>query len=105
MVARVTLAEIDCVRISLAAAVERFEQLVVPSLREQQGYEGLVVLTTPEGKALVMSLWESEEAADAALASGFYAEQVERFLTFFRVPPGRETYRVALAELAQGAVG
>jgi heme-degrading monooxygenase HmoA len=98
MVARVTLAEIDPVRTSVSSAVERFNRLVAPALREQEGYCGLFVLTTEEGKALVMSLWSSEDAADAALASGFYAAQVEQFVTFFRTPPGRETYEVALAE-------
>jgi heme-degrading monooxygenase HmoA len=98
MVARVTLAEIDTVRMNVEQAVERFRAVVLPALHEQDGYEGLYVLATPEGKALVMSLWVSEAAADAALASGFYQEQVEQFATLFLAPPGREQYEVALAE-------
>jgi len=104
MVARVTLAEIDPVRTSVAAALARFNELVVPALRQQEGYEGLFVLTTPDGKALVMSLWSGESAADTALASGFYTAQVERFMTLFRTPPGRDTYEVALAEIPPGAL-
>jgi heme-degrading monooxygenase HmoA len=98
MVARVTLAEIDTLRESLSEAVGRFAELVLPALHEQAGYEGAYVLTTPDGKALVITFWASEEQADAGLASGFYAEQVARFVTLFRSPPGRETYSVALAE-------
>lgn len=98
MTARVTMAEIDTIRMSLEAAIERFEQLVLPSLREQDGYDGAYVLVTPDGKALVLTFWESDEAAQAGIASGFHAEQVAKFATVFRSPPGRETYEVAVAD-------
>jgi hypothetical protein len=57
MVARVTLAEIDTMRMALDDAVRRFEGSVLPRLREQDGYEGGYVLATPEGRALVMTFW------------------------------------------------
>lgn len=98
MVARVTLAEIDTVRIGLDEAVERFKAGIVPPLHRQPGYRGLYALATPEGQALVMTLWESEEAADAGLASGFYAGQVAQFVTFYRSPPGRATYDVVVED-------
>jgi heme-degrading monooxygenase HmoA len=100
MIARVTLAEIDVVRTSLDDAVELFRESVVPALREQDGYEGVYVLVSPEGKALVLTFWESEEAAEAGLAGGrsFYAEQVAKFVTIYRSPPGREHYDVVLAD-------
>ena len=50
MIARTTLAEIDTLRIGIDAAVERFRELVVPALEEQEGFEGFYLLTTPEGK-------------------------------------------------------
>jgi len=98
MVARITLAEIDTVRIGMNDAVERFRDLVVPALGEEEGFEGFYLLTTPEGKGLVLTFWASEEAAEASLASGYYAKQLEKFVTFFRSPPGREHYEVALAD-------
>ena len=30
--------------------------------------------------------------------SGYYAEQVRKFVTLFRSPPGRETYDVGIAD-------
>jgi heme-degrading monooxygenase HmoA len=98
MVARVTLAEIDAVRMSVARAVEFFEESVMPDLRNEPGYEGCYVLTTPEGKALVMSFWTDDEAADRSLASGLYATQVDKFVTLLRTPTGRETYEVSVAD-------
>lgn len=103
MVARVTLAEIDTMRISVEAAVERFREVIVPPLLEQPGYRGVYALSTPDGHALIMTLWESEEAADAGLASGFYAGQVEQFVTAYASPPGRELYDVVVAELPAAA--
>ena len=99
MVARITLAEVDTVRIGIDDAIARFRELVIPALAEQDGFEGFYLLTTPEGKGLVLTLWASDEAAEASLASGHYAKQLEKFVTFFRAPPGREHYDVALADV------
>ena len=98
MIARVTLAEIDTVRSTVKEAVERYNEAVLPALHAQNGYEGSYALVTPEGKALAITFWESEDAADAGLASGFYDEQVRKFVTFFQSPPGRETYQVVVAD-------
>jgi heme-degrading monooxygenase HmoA len=107
MIARVTLAEIDSVRMSVDHAVELFRDSVVPALREQDGYEGVYVLLSDEGKVLALTFWESEEAADAGIAGSrsFYAEQVGKFVTLYRSPPGREMYDVVLADAPAVAIG
>jgi heme-degrading monooxygenase HmoA len=103
MVARVTLAEIDTVRLSLADAVRHFEDTLLPRLRGQEGYEGGYVLATPDGRALVMTFWRDLEAADAGLATGFYDRQVQEYVTVFRAPPGREHYDVVVADMPVAA--
>jgi heme-degrading monooxygenase HmoA len=107
MVARATMAEIDTVRMSIDDAVEVLRESVLPALNEQEGYEGIYVLLSPEGQALVLTFWESEEAANAGLIGGrsFYEEQVEKFVTLYRAPPGRELYDVVLAETPAAAIG
>jgi hypothetical protein len=100
MVARVTLVEVDSVRTSVARAVEHFKHSVLPELRDEPGYEGCYVLTTPEGKAIVMTLWADAEAAESSIAGGGYASQVEKFVTVIKAPPGRETYDVDLIDEA-----
>ena len=99
MYARVTLFELDTVRMPLEAALERFRTLVVPELRNQPGYAGVYALTTPGGKGLVLTLWESEAAAQAGEATGFYDEQVAKFLLLMRQPPGRDHYEVVYADV------
>ncbi|HTS72592.1 MAG TPA: hypothetical protein VMG74_02640 [Gaiellaceae bacterium] len=98
MIARVTLAELDAVRMSIPKAVQRFEESVLPELHEAEGYEGCYVLVTPEGKALVMTFWADEAAAEAGISSGLWRAQVEKFVTLMRTQPGRESYEVAVAE-------
>ena len=105
MVARVTLAEVDTVRVSLDDAIELYKASVIPAMQEQEGYEGVCVLATPEGKALVISFWDSEAASEAGIESGFYAEQVEKFVTFYRATPGRERYDVVIAEMPGVKIG
>ena len=98
MYARVTLFELDTVRLSLNEALSRFEAQVLPALRTQPGYEGVYALVTPEGKGLLLSLWQTEHDAEAGVESGYYDEQVSKFVMFTRQPPGRESYEVVFSE-------
>jgi hypothetical protein len=97
------LLEIDTVRMDMAAAVEMYRDEVLPELRAQAGYLGVLVLTTPEGKGLLVSFWESDKAAEATGTTGFYPEVLERYVTLFRSPPGRERYEVSFVELPADA--
>ena len=49
-----------------------------------------------------MTLWETPEAAEAGVASGYYDEQIAKFVAFYRSPPGREHYEVSFAEAPTG---
>ena len=98
MYSRVTLLEIDTMRIDVDDATALFNDRVLPSLREQDGYEGVVVLATPEGKGMIITFWETEEGAQDA--SGFASAELERYVTMFKSPPGRELYEVAFADMA-----
>ena len=98
MYARVTQFDIDPLAMSMPRAIARFNEQILPELREQAGYSGVSVLYNEEGRGLLISYWESEAAAGAALASGFYDEQVRKFVTFYRQQPGREQYQVGVFE-------
>ena len=98
MFSRVTLFEIDVLRVNLDSAVKQFNELVLPEMRKQDGYKVVYLLLTQEGKGLVMTLWASEEAAVAGVESGFYDQQIAKFMAMFRAPPGREHYEVVVAE-------
>ena len=106
MVARVTVAEIDPVRQDPRHAVERFKDVLVPALQEQEGYEGCYVLLSDEGKVLVITLWSNEETARATRTSGFYQSQIDKLSDFvvYRSAPGREAYEVVVSDAAAFAV-
>jgi hypothetical protein len=96
MYARVTLVEIDTLRTSVDEATAVFVDEVLPTLRERPGFEGTLLLATPEGMGMVVTFWETEPAAAPDEA---YSSTLERYVTMFRAPPGRESYRVTLADL------
>src|SRR4030067_201068 len=50
MYSRVTLLEIDTMRIDTAGAVELFRKQILPRLREQEGFLGVYVMGAPEGR-------------------------------------------------------
>jgi hypothetical protein len=107
MYARVTLLEIDTLRTTVDEALTLYKDRVLPALRSTDGYRGVYVMTTPEGRGLVMSLWETEEAADASADNAFYSGVLAEFMVLFRCPPGRERYEVVFAEdvVAAGPAG
>lgn len=97
MYSRVTQLEIDTMRVDVEDAVRLFREEVLPGLQEQDGYEGVLVLATPEGKGIISSFWETEEAATAA--ADFATGTVERYMTMFKAAPGRESYEVAVYDM------
>jgi hypothetical protein len=84
---------------SLPDAIEVFKERVLPRLRARPECDGVMALATPEGRGMLLSFWETAEAADEAVKSGFYDEQVAEFTMFLRQPPGREHYEVVLQEM------
>ena len=102
MYARVTLLEFDPVRFDVAAELDRFEESVLPALKTQPGYDGALVLANDDARGLVVTFWKTEEDADRGLAGGFWASQVEQFVTLLASPPGREGYEVVYAETPDG---
>jgi hypothetical protein len=98
MYSRVTLLEIDTMRVDVEDAAQIFRAEVAPHLAEQEGFEGVVALVTPEGKGMIVSFWETEE--EARDASGTASATLEQYVTLFRSPPGREYYEVAFADMA-----
>jgi heme-degrading monooxygenase HmoA len=99
MFARVTLVEIDTVRIDMDSAVEVFRANVLPEVRKQPGYAGVLVMTTPEGNGAIVSFWDTADDADATAGAGFYSDVLQRHMTMFKSPPGRERYEVRVVEL------
>lgn len=98
MYARVTQFDIDTVQISMARAIQRFNEQVLPALKQQAGYRGVCALENEAGRGMLVSFWDTRDAADAGLANGFYGEQIEKFVTVYRQPPGRDSFEVGVID-------
>jgi heme-degrading monooxygenase HmoA len=76
-----------------------FNESVLPAARQQEGFRGgLLLASGSTGKAVLVSLWESEADLQAGESNGYYVEQVARLagVGLFAGPPVRETYEVKL---------
>jgi hypothetical protein len=104
--ARVTTLEVDTVRVGVEEALARYREEFVPRLQEQEGYAGVIAFATPEGKGLVITLWESEEAARSTEGEeGFYSEIIGSFMTVFKAPPGRGHYELVFSDVPALSTG
>lgn len=98
MYARVTLIEVDPVRIGVDEAVTLFRDQVLRRLAAEPGYRGVQVLANPDGQGVLISFWDTPEQAEAEGDQGLYPELLAEYVTLFRAPPGRSSYRVALTD-------
>ena len=102
MYSRVMLLEIDTMRADVEEATALFKAAILPQLADEEGFEGALVLATPEGKGMIVTFWTTEEAA--VRAAGFGTDVLERYVALFKAPPGREYYEVVFADLPAVAV-
>lgn len=82
------------------SAAEIFEQ-VVPTMRELDGYRGLVVLNDlDEDRFLVLSLWETAEAMEASESTAARISAAETAKRDFQIE-NTKRYRVDTFDLAR----
>jgi heme-degrading monooxygenase HmoA len=74
-----------------------YRDSVVPVARQQKGFKGILLLTDPgAGKAISITLWETEADMKAGESSGYFQEQIAKFGALLAAPPVRETYEVSV---------
>lgn len=94
MHARVTTVRAKPGKLDEAIGVAR--DSVAEVARTQKGFGGMTLLSDPEtGKAIVITMWESEADMEANEASGYYREQIGKIADFIAEAPVRETYEVS----------
>lgn len=89
---------------SAAEDARIFNESVLPGLREQKGFKGVLNLAESEtGKGMVITLWETKEDMIASEESGFYQEQAEKFAEITVGAPEREYYEVENQSMEEAA--
>jgi heme-degrading monooxygenase HmoA len=81
----------------MRAEVVRVAQGLPPVLRAQPGFNGLQVLTDPNaGEGIIISWWETEDAARASEASSSYIGQMSMMSSFLYRLLVPKTYEVSV---------
>ncbi len=81
----------------MRAEVVRVAWGLTPVLRKQRGFNGLQMLTNPNaGEGIVISLWETEDAARASEAGSSYIGQMSMLSSFLYDPLVPKTYEVSV---------
>ena len=81
-------------------ALQIYRESILPELRQQPGFKGVMGLVDrSKGKAISLTLWESEADALASGAGSAYMQaSLAKFAAFFVAAPVIETYEVGLQE-------
>ncbi len=78
-------------------AIDIFKDSVVPAQKAQKGYQGSYLMTSAsDGKALAISLWESEADMLEGESTGYYQEQIAKLASLFAGPPDLNHYEVSV---------
>ena len=78
-------------------AIALYRDSVVPAARKQKGFKGAFLLNNSDtGKALSLTLWETEADMTSGEASDYFKEQLAKFGAVFSAPPAREHYDISV---------
>lgn len=81
----------------MTAELVRVGRGLLPVLRAKSGFNGLHVLTDPNaGEGIIISLWETEDAATASEESSSYIGQMSMISSFLHDPLVPKTYVVSV---------
>jgi heme-degrading monooxygenase HmoA len=81
----------------MGEAVRAYLGSVVPAMREQPGFRGILVLTDPEtDEGCAVGLWETEDDARVFEDSGAYQEQIAKLGGLLAERPVRKVYEVSV---------
>jgi len=79
-------------------ATQFFEENIVPASKSQKGYRGAwLLIDRTTGKGVAITMWDSEKDAITNEKSGYYQEQLVKFMGFLVSPSYiREGYEVVV---------
>lgn len=81
-------------------ALQIYRESILPELRQQPGFKGVMGLVDrSQGKAISLTLWESEaDALTSGAGSVYMQEALAKFGSLFVAAPVIEMYEVGLQE-------
>ena len=80
---------------NLGKAIEIYRDSVIPAAREQKGFHDALLFTdSATGRAVSVTIWETEEDLLAGQSSGYYQEQIAKFAELMIRTPDQEGYEL-----------
>jgi len=84
----------------LKDGIKIYTDSVLPAAEQQKGFKGLILLTDPKtGKSITMTLWDTETDMVAGESSGYFKEQIGKFMKILTESPVMEHYEVSVQSL------
>ncbi len=75
-----------------------YQDSIVPAAKEQEGFRHALLLSDADtGKAISVTVWETEADMQAGEASGYLREQMAKAAAGFAAPPTTEHYEVSVS--------
>ena len=82
---------------NLKAEVASVAHGLAPIMKQRRGFKGLQVLTDPSlGEGIMVSLWETEDDAEASEIHSSYIGQMSMMSSFLDEPLVPKTYEVSV---------
>ena len=79
----------------LGKAIEIYRDSVIPAAKEQRGFHDALLFTdSATGRAVSITIWETEEDLLAGQASGYYQEQIAKFAELMIRTPEQEGFEL-----------
>lgn len=77
--------------------VRIYRDVVVPDIKQQQGFKGAFLLTDPTtGQVVSMTLWETEADLQAAVSSDSHQAHFAEIARVVAGPPTQHAYEVSV---------
>ncbi len=94
----VRAASVQIQQVKMQEAIDIYNDSVLAAVKAQKGFQGAYLMTDSDsGKALSITVWESEADMLAGEASGgYYNEQVAKFGSVMDGPPTLEHYELSV---------
>ncbi len=78
-------------------AIDVYKDSVIPAAKAQKGFQGVYLMTdASSGKALAISVWETEEDMMAVESGGYYQEQISKLAGILAGPVATEHYELSV---------
>ena len=76
--------------------IQLLQKELIPKLKLQKGFRGFLALANTEGKAVTISLWDTEADMTATESTGWYQAQVAKAAPLLSDEPELEHYEVRI---------